>query len=221
MLSLCLPLSQFARRATTGLLVGLVAVSLTACTSVKLPGFGKRSVDPGTPLAAGTPTNPDEIDIRRFLGPDYCPELRVREGTEALRRYERGKENDPGSIIWQASIGDTARECLYDLEGNLTLRIGVSGRVLAGPKGGPGDVNVPLRIVVVKYQEATLYSELKQLSITIPAQNSTVFRNVYEVTVPSPGRDRDYLIYVGFDEDGKGIGAASPGAPQVKAIDPS
>ena len=146
----------------------------------------------------------DEIDIRRYLGPDYCPDLRVREGTEMLRRYERGKEDDPDFIIWQASIGDTARECLYDLEGNLILRIGVSGRVLAGPKGGPGVVNLPLRIAVVKYQEAVLYSDLKQLAITIPAENSTVFRNVYEVTVPSPGRDRDYLIYVGFDEDEKG-----------------
>ena len=200
-----LPLSKFARRATTGLVVGLVAVSLTACAGVKLPGFGKRSAEPGgTPVAAGDPANPDEIDIRRYLGPDYCPDLRVREGTEMLRRFERGKEDDSDSIIWQASIGETARECLYDQQGNLILRIGVSGRVLTGPKGGPGAVNLPLRIAVVKYQEAVLYSDLKQLAITIPATNSTVFRNVYEVTVPSPGRDRDYLIYVGFDEDGKG-----------------
>ena len=198
-----LPLSQFARRAATGLVVGLVAISLAACTSVRLPGFGKRAK-----LSAAEKTdtagNPDEIDVRRYLGPDYCPELQVREGTEMLRRYERGKEDDPGSIIWQAAIGETARECLYDAQGNVTIRIGVSGRVLAGPKGGPGAVNVPLRIVVVKYQEAVLYSELKQLAITIPAENSTVFRNVYEVTVPSPGRERNYLIYVGFDEDGKG-----------------
>jgi hypothetical protein len=198
------PLSQFARRAATGLAACLVAISLSACTSIKLPGFGKRSVEPGgTLLAAGAPANPDAIDIRRYLGPDYCPDLRVREGTEMLRRYERGKEDDTGSLIWQASIGDTARECLYDPQGNVTIRIGVSGRVLAGPKGGPGVVNVPLRIVVVKYGEAVLYSELKPLAVTIPASNSTVFRNVYEATVPSPGRDRDYLIYVGFDEDGK------------------
>jgi len=198
------PLSRFARRAATGLAAALVAVSLGACTSIKLPGFGKRSVEPGgTLLSADAPANPDEIDIRRYLGPDYCPDLRVREGTEMLRRYERGKQDEAGSLIWQASIGDTARECLYDLEGNVTIRIGVSGRVLAGPKGGPGVVNVPLRIVIVKYEEAVLYSELKPLAITIPASNSTVFRNVYEATVPSPGRDRDYLIYVGFDADGK------------------
>jgi hypothetical protein len=204
MLSSILPLSQFARHALTGLVAGLVVLSLAACTSVELPGLGKRPAKSAVTEAVGDPANPDEIDVRRYLGPNYCPDLRVREGTEMLRRFERGKQDEPASLIWQASIGDTARECLYDLEGNLTLRIGVSGRVLAGPKGGPGAVNLPLRIAVVKYQEAVLYSDLKQLAITIPATNSTVFRNVYEVTVPSPGRDRDYLIYVGFDEDGKG-----------------
>jgi hypothetical protein len=205
MLTSSLPLSKFSRRATTNLVVGLVTVFLAACTGVQLPGLGKRSVEPGgTLLAADAPANPDEIDVRRYLGPDYCPDLRVREGTEVIRRYERGKEDDAGSIIWQASIGDTARECLYDTQGNVTIRIGVSGRVLAGPKGGPGVVNLPLRIAVIKHQQAVLYSEVKPLAITIPASNSTVFRNVYEATVPSPGRDRNYLIYVGFDEDDKG-----------------
>ena len=100
-----------------------------------------------------------EIDVRRYLGPDYCPELRVLNGAELVRRYERGHEDDPNFVIWQASIGKTARECLYDLQGGLTLRIGVSGRVIAGPKGGPRRVTVPLRIAVVKYQEAVLATE--------------------------------------------------------------
>jgi len=211
MLSSSLPLSRFARRAATGLGASLIVVSLSACTSVKLPGFGKRSGQLSAVEQTDAAGNQDEIDVRRYLGPDYCPDLRVREGTEMVRRYERGQQDDSGSLIWQASIGDTARECLYDLEGNLTIRIGVSGRVLSGPKGGPGTVNVPLRIAVVKYEEAVLYSELKQLAITIPASNSAVFRNVYEATVPSPGRDRDYLIYVGFDEGGKGPDAAGKG----------
>ncbi len=210
-----LPIPRISRRTATGLVLGLATVALAACTSVQLPGFGKRSAEPATVAAdaAGggdVAAGGDQIDIRRYLGPDYCPDLRVREGTEMVRQFERGKQDDPGAIVWQASIGDTARECLYDLEGNLTMRIGVSGRVLAGPKGGPGTVNLPLRIAVVKHQQEVLYSDLKQLTITIPAENSTVFRNVYEVTVPSPGRDRNYLVYIGFDEQGKRP-AAAPG----------
>ena len=59
--------------------------------------------------------------------------------------YERGHEDDPNYVIWQASVGKTARECLYDLQGGLTLKIGVSGRVIAGPKGGAADVSRPVQ----------------------------------------------------------------------------
>ena len=102
--------------------------------------------------AAGAPAE-GEIDVRRYLGPDYCPEIRIPEGFEVLRRYESGHDGEDGFVVWQASIGQTARECLYDGQGGLLLRVGVSGRVIAGPKGGPGDVTVPLRIIIEKYQE--------------------------------------------------------------------
>ena len=151
-----------------------------------------------------------EIDIRKYLGPDYCPEIRVREGTESVRVFERGFEDDNAHVVWQASISETARECLYDAQGGLLLRIGVSGRILSGPKGSPGAVNVPLRIAVVKYQEAVLSSELHNLAITIPPEGSTVFTEVRELNLPSPGRDRDYLIYLGFDETGAAFADIGP-----------
>ena len=164
-------------------------------------GFGGSK-----PLSAtASPAAPVEgqIDIRKYLGPDYCPEIRVREGTETARTFERGFQDDNSRILWQASIGETARECLYDGQGNLLLRIGVSGRVLAGPKGSPGTVSLPLRIAVVRFREAVLSSELYSVPITIPPQGSTLFTDVRELNLPSPGRHRNYLIYVGFDQTGK------------------
>ena len=47
------------------------------------------------PATPPRPRDADEIDVRRYLGPDYCPEIRIREGTELVRRYERGHEDDP------------------------------------------------------------------------------------------------------------------------------
>lgn len=182
--------------------MGGVAGILMAATLAGCVGAG-GSTPPITPAAA-TADGTGQVDVRKFIGPDYCPELRVREGTELLRRYVRGHDDDPAQVVWQASIGTTARECLYDTQGRLTIRIGVSGRIIAGPKGGPATVSAPLRIAVVKYQEALLFSEILPLSITIPAQNSTVFSEVKEVTLPSPGKDRDYIIYVGFD-DGQAV----------------
>jgi len=162
--------------------------------------FGRGDPEPATTAAtAASSPQSEEIDVRRYLGPDYCPELRVLGGAELVRRYERGHEDDPDYVVWQASVGRTARECLFDLQGGLTLKIGVSGRVIAGPKGGPTTVSVPLKIAVVKYREAVLASETLSVDVAIPAQGSTTFTQVKEILVPSPGQDRDYLIYVGFD----------------------
>lgn len=181
-------------------IVAALAVALAGCM-----GTGSDGADPVATASTVAAGSEQEIDVRRYLGPDYCPELRIREGTEVLRRYEPGHEEEPAFVVWQASVGKTARECLYDAQGNLTLRVGVSGRVVAGPKGGSGSVALPLRIAVVKYKEAVLASELHPLNLTIPAIGPAVFTEVREVTVPSPGKDRDYVLYVGFDEKGEGL----------------
>jgi hypothetical protein len=175
-------------------LASLLTVALSGC-------MGMGGLDDAKPETEAAAT--EEIDPRRYLGPDYCPELRIREGLELARTYQAGQAEDPANVVWQASLGETARECLYDLQGNLTLRIGISGRVVTGPKGGPGAVAVPLRIAVVKYQEAVLHNQLYPVSVTIAGGSSAVFGRFYEWSVPSPGQDRVYLIYVGYDEKGK------------------
>jgi hypothetical protein len=37
------------------------------------------------------------------------------------------------------------------------------------------------------------------IDVSIPADGATTFTQVREILVPSPGKDRDYIIYVGFD----------------------
>ena len=171
-------------------------------------GDSKPETTAATARSAASTTaaaSPDQIDIRQYIGPDYCPELRILNGAEVMRRYERGHDDDANFIIWQASVGKTARECLFDLQGGLTLKIGISGRVIAGPKGGAATVAVPLRIAVVKHRESVLTTQDYQLDVAIPQEGSTAFTQVKEVMVPSPGSDRDYLIYVGF-----GVGEWDP-----------
>jgi hypothetical protein len=196
--------------ATRGIAAGS-ALALAGCMGIG-GGGGADTVAATSLESAGMPSATataqaagGEIDVRRYLGSDYCPEIRIREGTEVLRRYEGGHEEEPAYVIWQASIGKTARECLYDLEGNLTLRVGVSGRVVAGPKGGGSSVSLPLRIAVVKFKEKVLASELYPLAVSVPPNGPAVFTEVHEVTVPSPGDDRDYILYIGLDEKGEGL----------------
>lgn len=172
-------------------------VGVTGATGTPATAVASGDPGPSDPPAQGAG---DQIDVRRYIGPNYCPEVRVQPGAEMLRRYEAGHDADPASVVSQASIGKTARECLYDLQGNLTLKIGVSGRVVAGPNGGPSTVRVPLRIAVVRYQEATLASQAYPFDIAIPAIGSATFSQVHEVNVPSPGKSRNYIVYVGLAE---------------------
>ncbi len=165
-------------------------------------GIGNGGDQPATGATTETAqANPEgQIELRKYYGSGYCPVIEVRDGTQVLRRYERRAEPTEEALIWQVSIGDTARECQDDPGGTMTIRVGVSGRILAGPRGGPSDVKVPIRIAVVKYKEAVLKSELHNETVSIGPNLSSVFRRVYEIQVPSPGDERNYLIYVGFDE---------------------
>lgn len=207
-------------RLQTGLLgvARLVLAPVCVLSLMGCMGVGGGGAEPETTATTQTAPEEGQIDIRRYIGPDYCPEIRIPDGFEVIRHYESGHQDDADFIIWQASISRTARECLYDLQGGLLLRVGVSGRVISGPKGTPGDVTVPIRIIIEKYKEGEIASELHEELATIPASGSTVITKVYEFNVPSPGEDKDYLINIGFDPTGKGF--VAPPEPQVVRAPP-
>ena len=60
-----------------------------------------------------------------------------------------GKQAVGNDVRFQATITRTARECSIN-GGEITARIGIQGRVIAGPAGAPPSVQVPLRVAVVQ-----------------------------------------------------------------------
>ena len=87
----------------------------------------------------------------------------------------------------------------------MTMKVGVQGRVLLGPAGGPGRVDVPLRVAVV--EEGTnpkpIVSKLYRLAVDVPPGQTTVpFVHVeQDLTFPMPRAAAldNYVVYVGFD----------------------
>jgi hypothetical protein len=110
-------------------------------------------------------------------------------------------------LRYQLSFGQTARECLVQ-GGVMTIKVGVQGRVILGPMGSPGQVDVPLRYAVVREgaQPKTIATKFKRLPVTVgPDQTHVQFVDVEEgLTFPVPSRSEidAYVIYVGFDEIG-------------------
>jgi hypothetical protein len=154
----------------------------------------------GVSQTGSTVDNPD-YDQDYFLKSGYCPPVQVRSGTEALIVYERGHEEEAEFIRYQGSINKTAREC-GGAAGQMSIKLGVAGRAVAGPKGGAGTVTLPIRVAVAKQSGGVLFSEIFRVQVTIsPPDLGTNFSQVIEqITFPITPEDRDLLIYVGFDE---------------------
>jgi hypothetical protein len=202
------PFRSAAAAAVVTVLAGLTTLCALAGSSYA-SSFGDKFF--GSPASPSGGLKPPTADYAPdyFFKQGYCPPVEVRAGTEAFTIYDRGHEDDPAFIKTLASISRTAREC-HSVGGSLTLKIGVAGRVVAGPKGGPGSLTLPVRIAVVR-QIGTdvLYTQLFKVPVTLaPPDFGADYQQVFDqISFPVTPDDRDFLVYVGFDE----------GKPKTKA----
>lgn len=139
---------------------------------------------------------------------DYdCPEVKVRAGAATLMIGSKPGEGEPGALDlrYQGSIIRTAREC--HLNGNtMTMKVGIEGRIITGPAGGPGNVDVPMRIAVVqegvtpKVVASKFGRETVTLSGNVDRMNFTHIADDVSFPLPTPITDiSSYVVYVGFD----------------------
>lgn len=161
---------------------------------------GCTSADPGAILNSGANTQQPAIDAvtNAAVVQGACPQIQLREGTAFYRTYEKGGDGDPSKVIYQASIADTTRQCMVN-GGQITATVVASGRVVAGPAGKAGQVDVPVRVAVID-GENVLYSELQKQPVLLPENQPTaqfVFTNA-AVTFPATA-SRTAKIYIGFD----------------------
>ncbi len=141
----------------------------------------------------GTTQEPTTIDPAITAAEVRCPEVSILPGTESIRRDD-GSGNDQ-ALRWQASISRTARECTRAEGEAITVRIGVSGRVVEGSRGAPDTVELPVRIAVREGDSVT-YSRLHNVRVSM-GQPSQDWAYVEEsVRISDPGAA---LIVVGFD----------------------
>ncbi|ULK95246.1 hypothetical protein [Bradyrhizobium sp. I71] len=185
--------------AALALSIALVFVSPVAAQSLSdrfKSLFGGKSDEPAQPNPAPTPGQPadDELD---------CPQVTVRAGASTYAVGANGKQAVGNDIRFQATITKMARECARN-GGDITARIGIQGRVIAGPAGAPATVDVPLRIAVVQggVGEKVIASKAYRTTVAMSEGGSVPFTFVAEdLSYPVPSaKDADsYIFYVGFD----------------------
>jgi hypothetical protein len=141
-----------------------------------------------------------------------CPFLDIRQGASTLTIPPPPPDggNEAMSLKYQGSFVRAARDCAV-LNGQMVMRVGVQGRIIVGPAGGAGQINVPLRIAVVSAPitaPRTVVTKLIRIPVTIGAGDPSIdFTYIEEgLSFPMPASASDpYLVYIGFDP----VGAAA------------
>ena len=191
----------------------LIGVALTGCSS-NLTGPTPPSPD----TSSGTSSFRERMNKLFFGAPDEaqaavaantadpnqdCPVVDIRSGASTLQMNGPG-EATPNTLRYQATIARLARECA--VRGSMmTVKVGVQGRVVVGPAGGPGQVDIPLRYALIQEgpEPKPILTKLYRFAVNISEGQANVpFLHIEEdLTFAVPGQAAldNYVIYVGFD----------------------
>ena len=160
--------------------------------------FGKSDDQQASPTApgGGPPADPTEGLT--------CPPVNIRAGASTYTVGAPGKTATGNDVRFQATITKTAREC--SLNGNeITARIGIQGRVIAGAAGAPATVEIPMRVAVVQggVGEKVIATKAYRTTVQMTEDGTVPFSLLAEdvvYPVPPPGSNPDaYIFYIGFD----------------------
>jgi hypothetical protein len=143
------------------------------------------------------------------IGADDCPSVEIRNGAGTYTVAGKPPEAAATDVRYQLSFTQLARQCTV-IGTDLVMKVGVQGRIIVGPLGGPGPVDIPLRYAVVREgaEARTIATKFKRVTAEVPpGQSNVVFSDVEEsLSFPMPSRAAlaGYIVYAGFDEIGEG-----------------
>ncbi|HZC57166.1 MAG TPA: hypothetical protein VE396_14150 [Xanthobacteraceae bacterium] len=199
---------------TTGVPTTPVASSSTASASPPPPP------PPSAPAPSGSPSLKDKI-ANFFSGasdkapqgaanaqPDVeCPFIDIRQGASTLTIPPPPPDgsNEAMALKYQGSFVRAARECAV-VSGQMVMKVGIQGRVIVGPAGGPGHVDVPLRIAVVDAPSSgtkVIATKFIQIPLDIANDDGANFTHIEEgltFPLPSAAALENYVVYIGFDQ---------------------
>ncbi|WP_298105352.1 hypothetical protein [Bradyrhizobium sp.] len=141
-----------------------------------------------------------------------CPPVKIRAGASTYGVAPPGHQPVATELNYQATITRTARDCRRMGNGQISARIGIQGRVIAGPAGAPETVEVPVRVAVVQtgVQEKVLTTKVYRTTVAMNGEGG-MFSVVGEDLVynmPANLTSDSFVFYVGFDPQ-----AITPPAP--------
>jgi hypothetical protein len=170
--------------------------SLASRFSSLFPGSSSTPATQANAAATGPTFNDDD-----------CPSVDIRAGAGTLMVAGKPGDTSATDLRYQLSFNQMARQCTA-VGTTVVMKVGVQGRIVLGPAGASGQVDIPLRYAVVQEgpQPKTIVTKFKRIAANLPPGETNVpFSDVEEnLSFPLPPlQDLDaYVVYVGFDEVG-------------------
>jgi len=185
--------------------LALLAPLLGACSSPSMPAMSSFSSLFGPSTPAG-----DANAAALVLPNDFeCPQVLIRNGAATLTSSTDPNDQTATNLRYQVGLTTTARECRLVAPNVVAVKVGIQGRVILGPQGTPGPVNVPLRYAVVfdGVPSRTYATRLERFTVDVPPNDPNVlFSHVsesLEFPMPKPVElDQYVVVYIGFDPVG-------------------
>ncbi len=165
--------------------------------------FGAEETKPaGIP---GGPVSPEQTQLALNNGTNNggfgCPATEVWTSDRTYTVYEPGREGDGLAIVHRGELMKTGRECAIQ-PGQIRVKYGVFGRVLLGPKGQAGPLNLPVRITVVNVNREPVVTTRLQIPVVVkdgkPIEYFTQ-TGIIDFDVPVGTRPADYKLLVAFE----------------------
>ena len=156
--------------------------------------FGGKPAEP----APSAPVDPSDPQVE-----ESCPPVSIRAGASTYAVGASGKAATGNDVRFQATITKTARDCTK-ANGEITARIGIQGRIIAGPAGAPASVEIPMRIAVVQggVSEKVIATKPYRTTVTMTEDGNVPFSLVADDVVypiPPGALGDSYIFYIGFD----------------------
>jgi hypothetical protein len=198
-----------------------IAAVVVAATTLLVSGCGLSSITSGIgggmfggSSSSGQPkgvTEEQMLSAAKAEGTDAgstvgevaygCPRFIVWPRDHTLTIYEPGRVGDGLAVMHRGEITKTARECQIE-PGRVTVKYGFSGRVLMGPRGQPGPVQLPVAVFVTDAKRERLTADRITVQTDIAADRPigyfSIVRSV-SFQIPEGTRPGEFEVFVGFE----------------------
>ncbi|MGA9005361.1 MAG: hypothetical protein WB495_00280 [Xanthobacteraceae bacterium] len=193
-------------------------------TTGSVPAAGPQTSaapPPSAPAPSGSPSFKDKVanffsgasdkspqSVANAQSDVECPFIDIRQGASTLTLPPPPPDgsNEAMGLKYQGSFVRAARECAVN-NGQMVMKVGIQGRIVVGPAGGPGHVDVPLRMAVVDTPSSgtkVIATKFIQLPVDIPNEDGANFSHIEEglsFPLPTPASELgNYVVYIGFDQ---------------------